>query len=351
MAEVEFRYYTEPFLRQFVKEYCMTLGDNEADAEINADAVVSGLLRWYPAQGQGLEKLFRQTRQMLNGGMLPNAPMEWLIDRPATALLNAAKGSGFVAGTRAMRKAMEKARTYGIGCVLVRHSNHFGTSGYYANMAAEEGMIGIAFTNAGPEMAPWGAKTGVLGTNPWGIAIPRKDKPPVVLDMALTMSGQGMIKWAYEEGREVPVTWAITQAGQRTTNPAELMEGATQLPIGDFKGYGLSFMSDAIAGVLSGAKFGLDCYHDINDLDVGHCLMALDVEAFMPREEFEQRLEGLIEQVKSAAPIEAGAEIYLPGELELRRMEKRLKEGIPVMQSTVERIQALCAEINMDCPL
>ena len=351
MPEVKYRYYTEPFIRQFVTDYCKALGDNEADAVLNADAVVSGLLRWYPAQGQGLEKLFRQTRQMREGGMIPNAPMQWLVDRPATALLDAAKGSGFVAGTRAMRKAIEKARVCGIGCVLVRHSNHFGTSGYYANMASKEGMVGIAFTNAGPEMAPWGAKTGVLGTNPWGIAVPRKDGPPIVLDMALTMSGQGMIKWAYEEGREVPISWAITKEGKRTTDPSELMEGVTQLPIGDFKGYGLSFMSDAIAGVLSGAKFGMDCYHDINDLDVGHCLLALDIEAFMPREEFEQRLEGLIEQVKSAAPIEPGAEIYLPGELELRRMEQRLKEGIPVMELTVQRIEGLCKEIGFDCPL
>lgn len=351
MAEVEYRCYSEPFLRQFVTDYFLALSESEEYAAINADAVISGALRWYPAQGQGLEKLFRHTRQMLEGGIVPNAPMSFVIDRPATAVLDAARGSGFVAGTRAMRKAIEKARAYGIGCVLVRRSNHYGTSGYYANMAAEAGLIGIAFTNAGPEMAPWGAKTAVLGTNPWGIAVPRRDGPPVVLDMALTMSGQGMIRWAYEEGRQVPITWALTRDGRRTTDPAELLEGATQLPIGDFKGYGLSFMTDAIAGVLSGAKFGLDAYADLKDLGVGHCLLALDIEAYMPRDEFESRLEQLIAQVKAAEPIQPGAEILLPGELELRRMEQRLREGIPVAVSTVERVRALCAEIGFECPL
>ena len=190
MSEVEFNYYPEPFLRKFVQDYLVHLGDSREDAAINADAILHGALRWHPAQGQGLEKLFRHTRQMRNGGIRPQAPMEFLTDLPAVALLDARKGSGFVAATRAMRKAIEKAKTAGIGCVLVRHSNHFGTSGYYAAMAAAEGLIGIAFTNAGPEMAPWGAKTPVLGTNPWGLSAPRLHAPPIVLDMALTMSGQ-----------------------------------------------------------------------------------------------------------------------------------------------------------------
>lgn len=349
--EVQYRYYPESTLRSFVNDYLIALGDSPEDAAVNTNAVIDGALRWYPAQGQGLEKLFRHTRQMRGGGLIPNAPMKYLSDRPGTALLDAAKGSGFVAGTRAMKKAIEKARSTGIGCVLVRHSNHFGTSGYYAGMAAREGIIGIAFTNAGPEMAPWGAKTGVLGTNPWGIALPRPDGDPIILDMALTMSGQGMIRWAYQEGREVPVTWALTRDGQRSTNPAELLEGATQLPIGDFKGYGLSFMSDAIAGVLSGAKFGLECYHDVMDLDVGHCLIALDPEAFMLREEFDSRLNQLITQVKSAVPITPGQEIYLPGELELRRMRQRRVEGIPVDPETIERLKTLCADISFPFPL
>jgi LDH2 family malate/lactate/ureidoglycolate dehydrogenase len=351
MPEINYRYYPEPLLRSFLEAYFSKLGDNPVDAAINSDAVINGALRWIPAQGQGLEKLFRHTRQVLEGGLLPNADMQFVTDRPAVALLDAAKGSGFVAATKAMCKAVEKAKIYGIGCVLVRHSNHFGTSGYYAGIAAENGMVGIAFTNAGPEMAPWGAKTGVLGTNPWGIALPRFGKAPIILDMALTMSGLGMIRWAYQEGREVPITWGLTADGRRTTDPAELLEGATQLPIGDFKGYGLSFMTDAIAGVLSGAKFGLDCYRDLTDLDVGHCLLALDPEAFMPRKDFENRLQILINQIKSAVPIDPKNDILLPGDLELLRMQKRLQEGIPVDPDTVERVRKLCQEIGVDCPL
>ena len=95
----------------------------------------------------------------------------------------------------------------------------------------------------------------------------------------------------------------------------------------------------------------MDCYHDINDLDVGHSLIALDPEAFMPRSEFQNRLQKLIDQVKSAAPIEPGKEILLPGDLEVRRMQQRLKEGIPVAPTTVKRVRDLCEEIGFDCPL
>jgi LDH2 family malate/lactate/ureidoglycolate dehydrogenase len=351
MPEVNYRYYSEPVVRKFVYDYLAALGADEEEASIDADGIVYGALRWYPAQGQGLEKLFRHTKQIHEGGIVTHAPVSFIKDRGAVALLDAAKASGFVAGTRAMRRAVEKAQEHGIGCVLVRHSNHLGTSGYYANMAAERGMIGIAFTNAGPEMAPWGARTPVLGTNPWGLGVPRRDGQPLILDMALTMSGQGMIRWAYREGREIPITWALTADGRRTTNPAEVIEGGTQLPIGDFKGSGLSFMTDVIAGVLSGAKFGLNTYNDITNLDVGHCMIALDIETFMEREEYEIRLNEFIQMIKSAAPIEPGTEIFLPGEMEQHRMRKRLVEGIPVDEETVERLRKMCADINLACPL
>ena len=340
---VQYQRYPEAVLRKFVREYLLALGDRPDEVEFNVNAVIYGALRWIPAQGQGLEKLLRHTRQIREGGIKPGAIMTYLKERPATALLDANKGSGFVAATRAMQKSIEKARSTGIACVLVRNSNHYGTSGYYANMAAEAGMIGLAFTNAGPEMAPWGAKTGVLGTNPWGIAVPRSHDFNLILDMALTMSGQGMIRLAYREGRSVPITWAMTKEGKPSTNPAELLDGL-QLPIGEFKGSGLSFMTDVISGVLSGSKFGMDAFTDLQNLGVGHTLIALDPAAYMEPIEFEARLTTFVNQVKQAQPINPDGEILLPGELEHRRMQERLEQGIPVDLETLERLKTLCIE-------
>ena len=165
--------WTERSARGFAESVLRVLGATDEEARINADGIVTAALWWHPGQGQGLEKLFRYARRMRNGGIRPDAPMHWVEDRAATSVLDAAKGLGYVAAWRAMDRAVEKAGGTGIAMVGVRHSNHFGIAGYHAKRAAEQGLIGVAMTNAGAEMAPWGSATPVLGTNPWGIAVPR----------------------------------------------------------------------------------------------------------------------------------------------------------------------------------
>ena len=153
--------------RAFAESVFRALGATQEEAEINADGIVTAALWWHPGQGQGLEKLFRYARRMRNGGIRPDAPMRWIEERTATTVLDAAKGLGYVAARRAMDRAVMRAQETGIAMVGVRHSNHFGIAGYHAKDAAEQGMIGVAMTNAGAEMAPWGSATPVLGTNPW----------------------------------------------------------------------------------------------------------------------------------------------------------------------------------------
>jgi len=344
------KHYPEPVIREFAAALARGLGASDDEAAIISDGITTASLWWHPGQGQGLEKFFRYHRRVKNGGIVPRAKMEWVAEGPAFALLEAAKAFGYVAAHTAMRKAVDLARLSGVAMVGVRNSNHFGIAGCHAKTAADAGCIGLAMTNAGAEMAPWGAKTAVLGTNPWGIAVPRKDAYPIVLDMALTMSGRGMIAWALKEERQVPDDLALTPEGRRSTNPAELIDG-TQLPIGRFKGYGLSFMTDVLAGVLTGAKFGKTVFQEETHFDVGHTLIAINIEAFMPRDRFDERLEQLIREVKSATPINPGDEILLPGEAEFRRMRERREKGIPVSVETVGRIRGIAEELRVPFPL
>jgi LDH2 family malate/lactate/ureidoglycolate dehydrogenase len=339
--------YPESRIREFTTNMVRGLGGTPEEAAVITDGIATACLWWHPGQGQGLEKFFRYHRRVKNGGIVPGAKLEWVRDGPAFALLEANKAFGYVAADAAMRRALDLASKSGIGVVGVRNSNHFGIAGYHAKTAAEAGFIGVAMTNAKAEMAPWGAKTAVLGTNPWGWSVPRRDAYPIVLDMALTMSGIGMVMWAHREGRAVPDDLALTADGRRTTNPAELLEDSTQLPIGRYKGYGLSFMTDIVTGVLMGAKFGLSVFQDDTDFDVGHIMMAINIESFSPKDRFFERLEALIREVKSATAITPGEEIMLPGEAEHRRMLERKQRGIPVDGQTVERLRPIAADLGV----
>jgi len=338
--------FSEASLRAFAEAVLRALGATEEETHVNADGVITASLWWHPGQGQGLEKLFRYARRMRNGGIRPAASMRWLREGAATALLDADKGLGYVAGRRAMDRAIEIAERNGIAMVAVRHSNHFGIAGYHAKRAADAGLIGIAMTNAGAEMAPWGAARPILGTNPWGIAVPRGGDHPIILDMALTQSGKGMMRWLDRAGLPMPDTWALTPDGSRTTDPRAGMEGPL-LPIGDYKGYGLSLITDALTGVLTGSLFGAQVFQDDENYDVAHTMIAIRIEAFIARRRFDERLEALIADVLAAPPIDPHRPVQLPGQAEQERARRRLEHGIPVDGATVTGLRALAGELGV----
>lgn len=334
-------------MRHFAESVLRALGANDEEARINSDGVVTASLWWHPGQGQGLEKLFRYARRMRNGGIQPDASMRWVREETATALLDADKGLGYVAARRAMDRAIEIAGAAGVAMVAVRHSNHFGIAGYHARRAADAGLIGIAMTNAGAEMAPWGSARPVLGTNPWGIAVPRGDgRDPIILDMALTQSGKGMMRWLERAGLAMPDHWALTPNGARTTDPRAAMDGPL-LPIGHYKGYGLSLVTDILTGVLTGSLFGGQVFQDDLDYDVAHTMIAVSTDAFMPRPQFEGRLEALVAEVLEAPPIDPDRPVQLPGEAEQRRARRRLRLGVPVDGKTVAGLRELAAELGV----
>ena len=343
-------HYSLATLQGFTMDCMGALGASEEEAAIVSDGVLTAAQWWHPGQGQGLEKFFRYQRRVHGGGIIPAVEMTWLREGPSFALLDAAKGFGYVAAQRAMNRAIEKARETGIAIVGVRHSNHFGIAGYHALQAAKAGLIGWAFTNAAPEMAPWGSALPVLGTNPWGFAIPRTETHAIVLDMALTMSGKGMMRWYEREGRPMPANWALTADGRETTDPGAAMDGP-MLPIGEYKGYGLSLVSDVLAGVMTGALFGMNVFQDDSNYDVGHIMVAIEPQAFLTEAEFQERLEQLVAEVKGAPALDPQRPILLPGEIEFKRMEERQRDGIPVARETVDGLRELARALAVDFPL
>jgi LDH2 family malate/lactate/ureidoglycolate dehydrogenase len=327
-------------LRRQAEAILLAYGATPEEAALQADARLQGELRGHPGQGQGMRGLNRYCELLQNGGIVPGAPFAVLVDTPAMSLVDGHKGFGQVIAARAMDRAIGKAREIGVGLVAVRHSNHLGITAFHAMRAAEQRMIGLCLTNAGPEMAPWGGITPTIGTNPWGIAAPTDLGFPLVLDMALSTSGKGMVRWHQREGLPIPTDWAYDKDGHLTDDPAAAMEGPL-VPIGAFKGTGLSIMTDVLCGVLTGAAFGLTPYRDPANHDVGHLLIAIAIERFLPYDDYLARMRQFCAELKASALAPGFDEILLPGELEHRRAAARLMHGIDLDRETLETLRDL----------
>ena len=337
---------TRDSLLPFMTAAFRKLGLPSEDAAIFAEALVFSELRFHPGHGQGVRRLRRYQERIRDRLVDPAAPFEVVKESPALALVDAHNGIGTVAAHRAMRMAIDKAKLCGVGQVIVRNSTHYGSSAVHACQAAEAGCIGIAFTNAGPEMAPWGGREGAVGTNPWGLAAPTDLGFPAVLDIALTTAGKGMMQWLAREGQAMPTDWALTPGGEVTDDPRAAMAGAL-LGIGTYKGYGLAFMTDVLTGVLGGGGFGLTPYADPARLDVSHSLTAIDIDWFMPLDTFRARMGEFAQMVKSRALRPGFAEILIPGEQEARRAEKKAAHGVPLDDAVLADLQVLGHEIGL----
>lgn len=333
-------------LSQFMNEGFRALGLSAEDASIFADALIFSELRFHPGHGQGVRRLRRYQERIGEKLVDPRAPWEVVKQSPALALVDAHNGIGTVAAAKAMALAIEKAKACGIGQVIVRNSTHYGSSAVHACQAMEAGCIGIAYTNAGPEMAPWGGREGAVGTNPWGIAAPTNLGFPAVMDFALTTAGKGMMLWHAREGKKMPTDWALTPSGDITDDPNAAMQGAL-LGIGEYKGYGLAFMTDVLTGVISGGGFGLTPYADPQKLDVSHSLTAIDIEWFMPLDTFKARMGEFAQMVKSRATRPGFSEILIPGEQEARRVSKKSEAGVPLDNDVLADLVALGKELGL----
>ena len=173
------------------------------------------------------------------------------------------------------------------------------------------------------------------------------------------MSGEGMVRWAYREGVPIPDNYMLTKEGRRSTNPADYIDETpdglvfhgTQMPIGEFKGFGLAFFTDVLSGVLSGSLFGTEVFQDISNHDVGHFFIAINPDIFMPHDEFQQRFEQFVDMFYAAEPIDPDSRLYLPGELEFITEQENLKIGIPIDTRTVEKLRQLAEGRGVPCPL
>ncbi|MHB1468188.1 MAG: Ldh family oxidoreductase [Solirubrobacteraceae bacterium] len=336
------------WLRDAVAPIFAACGLSGTAAERVAGALVDADMRGIASHGVMLVPMY--VERMRAGSVSTTETAETVLDAGAVSVLDAGNALGILTADEAMARAMERARSLGVGVVVVRHAFHFGAAFRYAKAAADDGMIGIAAANTRPLLPAPGGTRAVVGNNPLAIGVPRAGGEPIVLDMALSEAALGKIRLAEAEGRKIPPTWAADGDGVPTTDPRAALEGLL-LPVGGPKGFGLALMLDVLSGVLSGGAFGEGVKGLYGDYatpnDCAHLFVAIDPGAFGEREAFRARVEELAMQVL-ASPRAAGVErVRLPGEIESERDARAVAEGIELPGSVLAGLREAASSVGV----
>ncbi len=348
------------YLKEFTQQVFERMGCAAEEAMLAADCLNQADLRGVDSHGvarlSGYVRLWEKNR--LNAK--PN--MRVVHETPSTAVLDADLALGLIAGPKAMRIAMDKARQVGSGWVAVKNSNHYGIAGYHAMMALEEDMIGLSMTNASPLVSPTFSKSRFLGTNPIAVAIPAKDEPPFVMDMATTTVANGKLEVLQRKGEDAPLGWAQDKDGKPTTDAFALKKGGAMLPLGgdrehgSHKGYCLGAMVDIFSSVLSGANYGpwvppfvafLEPPTDPVGDGIGHFFGAFRIDAFRPANEFKEHMDNWIRTFRKAEPVIPGNQVLIPGDPERILTRERLAKGVPVQQAVIEDLENLASKFEL----
>jgi len=290
----------------------------------------------------------------LDAGMIRiPTQLEVVRDEGATALIDGGDGLGHTAAHRGMEMSIEKARQFGVGAVTVCHTNNVGSLAFYTMQAAKEGLIGVISTNGAPAMAPWGGMEPFFGTNPLSIAVPAGLEGPVVLDMSSSVVARGKIRRAERMQEQIPLGWALDKSGMATTDPGGAMKG-TLLPIGGPKGYGLAFMIDILAGMLSGSQYGpaVKTFHQpLGPTGVGVFTMAIDIERFMPLLQFQALMQAYASSIRASKKAEGVERIFLPGEIEAEKESRSRVEGVSLTPAVFARLNGFLENMKSNLRL
>jgi LDH2 family malate/lactate/ureidoglycolate dehydrogenase len=319
------------------------------DADGLSGLLVDAELRGHPDHGVAalgvLATFYR------DGTLNPRPRVRVLHETDGALLLDGDRGCGPGAPTRAMRWCIDRARERkGMAVAAVRDWQLL-VAAPYARLAAEAGLIGFACANFVPLVAPPGGRTAVFGTNPFAYGLPAGHHQPVVLDVATTVSSMQKVRVAAQQGTPMPDGVIFDHAGRPITDPGAFLRGGLMAPLGTphapHKGFGLALFIDALSGVLSGAGFA----QGVGSGAPGNFLWALDVEAFLPRQEFLARMDAQIDQIKQGERLAGVEELLVPGERGQRRYLDLTAGGVvPLAPASWQLLATGCESLAVPLP-
>lgn len=313
-----------------VLERAGTAPDN---AQATAAALVLAEADGLPSHG--LQRLPAYADQVLSGKVNGIARPQVTTPKPSTVRVDAGTGFAFPAIEAGLAAGLSAARENGVAAVGIHNSHHFGVAGHPVEKLAEEGMVGLAFTNSPAAMAPWGGNRPIYGTNPIAFAWPRKGQPPLVIDLSLSKVARGKIMVAAKKGEPIPEGWALDKGGNPTTDPKAALDGA-MLAMGDAKGAALALMVEMLAASLTGANHGFEASSffsaDGPAPAIGHLLLIIDAEPLsggLSGERAEMLISALTDQDGTR----------LPGSRRLENRNRAQREGIAIPDVLLKDLQ------------
>lgn len=330
---------------RFCTETFTTFNVNKPDAATIADNLLQAELRG--VRSHGLVQVKNYINYFKSGRINASPKIRIENESTATLVVDGDNGPGSVTGKWTMEKCIEKAKNSGAAFATVKNGTHFGMAAYYAMMALEHDMIGIASCNAGTIVSVYGGISRALGTNPICLAAPADKHLPLVYDGATSEAAFNKIFFAHTEGRKIPFGWALDSEGNDTDDPKKAMEGSL-IPFGGYKGSGLSVFVNVFCGLLSGAAVQKDLQTgEISESpqSVGFLFGAIDISRFQPPEQFKKAVDVMIDRLKASKKKSGISSILMPGEPEFLKKEENLRSGLCVgrgVLNDLKEVEKIC---------
>ena len=300
-----------------------------------------------------------------NRTLLPVTDIEIVKETPTTLVMDAHDGMGMVASHRMMEKLIGKAKAYGMAGGAIRNSTHYGIAGYWTNMAAKEGMVGITGTNARPSIAPTFGVENMLGTNPLTFSLPTDEEFPFCIDCATSIVQRGKIEYYAREGKKTPAGMVVREDGEAMTDSDEILKAlvagtAALAPLGGigdemcgYKGYGYAAVVEILSAALAGGQFmkalsGKSADGKPQMYHLGHFFFVVDPDAFAGQDEFRKIAGEISRQLRASKKAPGHDRIYTAGEKEYLVWLERKDKGVPVGETVQKEILAIRDELGLD---
>ena len=349
--------------REFIRQVFIHSGVPAGDAVICADILIASDARGI--ESHGLSRLKMYFDRIRKGIQHPVTEITVVKDTFTTAVFDGNHGMGQVIGHRAMQTAIDKAKVYGMGMVATRNSTHYGIAGYYPLMAIRQGMIGVSVTNTRPSIAPTFGVQPMLGTNPIAFGAPTDEEFPFLFDAATSIIQRGKVEVAARKGNRIPDGWVIDDRGNFANDPTSILKGLTAdtnalLPLGGsgedfsgYKGYGLATIVEVLSSSLQTGAFlhgltGYDRDGNPQPYKIGHFFMAMNIESFLPLEEFKHNIGDLLRELRASQKAAGADRIYTAGEKEFEYEQLIKVQGIPVVPDLQKELKFLQSELQLD---